>query len=122
MFGLLLFFAVEVREMTLRSRTVANFVRISSFIPSAKYAFAFSSLKFSKGSTAIDLSILCAAPRGRRKNPATAETITPTATNMARARILFFFRSKDGLTDGGRASGEGICNWRAISLTDWGRR
>ena len=28
--GLLWYFAVEVREMTLRSRTAANFVRISS--------------------------------------------------------------------------------------------
>src|SRR5882724_10206621 len=40
--------------MTLRSRTAANFVRISSFMPSAKYAFAFSSLRFSNGKIAID--------------------------------------------------------------------
>src|SRR5215831_9849465 len=51
--GLLWYFAVEVREITLRSRTVANLVRISFWMPSAKYAFAFSSLKFSKGKTAI---------------------------------------------------------------------
>ncbi len=108
--------------MTLRSRTVANLVRISSFIPSAKYAFAFSSLKFSKGRRAIDLSILCAAPRGRRKNPAIAETITPTPASMPTTRTLFFGRGKNGLNHGGRASGVGICNRRAISLTDCGRR
>jgi hypothetical protein len=51
--GLLWYFAVEVREITLRSRTVANLVRISSWTPSAKYAFAFSSLKFSNGRTAM---------------------------------------------------------------------
>src|SRR4029453_18979711 len=86
MFGLLLFFAVEVREMTLRSRTVANFVRISSFIPSAKYAFAFSTLRFWNGRTAIDLSILRAEARGNRKNPAAAEIIAPTATSRIRLR------------------------------------
>src|SRR5262245_26787115 len=108
--------------MTLRSRTVANLVRISFWTPSAKYAFAFSSLRFSKGRTAMDLSVLCAAPRGRRKNPAIAETITPTPASMRRATTLFFFRAKNDFTDDGPAFGEGICNWRAISLTDCGRR
>ena len=44
--------------MTLRSRIAANFVKISFWMPSAKYAFAFSSLRFWNGRTAIDLSIL----------------------------------------------------------------
>ena len=51
--GLLWYPAVEVREITLRSRTVANFVRISSFMPSAKYALSGSWLRFSKGRTAM---------------------------------------------------------------------
>src|SRR5439155_4427647 len=40
----------------------------------------------------------------------------------AKARTLFFDRGKNDLTDGARASSEGICNWRSISLTDCGRR
>src|SRR6266480_4748652 len=50
-----------VREITLRSPILDKFVRMSSWIPSAKYAFSFSSLRFSNGNTAIDLSILRAA-------------------------------------------------------------
>src|SRR5215831_20554869 len=59
--GLLWYFAVEVREITLRSRTVANLVRISFWTPSAKYAFAFSSLRFSKGKTAMLFSRIVGA-------------------------------------------------------------
>src|SRR6266705_1207266 len=71
----------DVREITLRSPIFDKFVRMSSWIPSAKYAFSFSSLRFSNGNTAIDLSILRAEEiRGRRKNPAIAETITDVAT------------------------------------------
>ncbi|PYK17520.1 MAG: hypothetical protein DME55_09805 [Verrucomicrobia bacterium] len=44
------------------------------------------SLKFSNGSTAIDLSILCAATRGSRKNPAAAEMTTPVATSIMMLR------------------------------------
>src|SRR5438477_646232 len=59
----------EVREITLRSLIFDRFVSTSSWMPSAKYAFSFSSLRFSKGKTAIDLSILRAEEiRGRRKN------------------------------------------------------
>src|SRR5437667_3971712 len=50
-------------------------------------------------------------PKTSKQSVASARTIT-----------LFFDREKNALIDGGRASGEGICNWRAISLTDCGRR
>ncbi len=40
-------------------------------MPSAKCSFALSSLKLSKGKTAIDLSIACAASRGKIKEPTT---------------------------------------------------
>src|SRR5437667_9286110 len=39
----------------------------------------------------------------------------------ARTRTLFFDGGENELKDGGRASGEGICNLRAISVTDCGR-
>src|SRR6184192_1137353 len=45
--------SVEVREMTLRSPIRESLVRISSWMPSAKYAFALSSLRFSNGRTAM---------------------------------------------------------------------
>ena len=67
----------EVREITFRSPILDRFVRMSSWMPSAKNAFSLSSLKFSKGRTAIDLSIFRAEARGRRKKPAVAETMTP---------------------------------------------
>src|SRR6266496_6358685 len=40
----------------------------------------------------------------------------------ARARTLFFDRGKNDLKACGRASADGICNLRAISVTDCGRR
>jgi hypothetical protein len=46
---------VDVREITLSAPILASRVRISSWIPSAKYAFSLSLLRFSNGSTAIDL-------------------------------------------------------------------
>src|SRR6266487_557140 len=80
----------DVREITLRSPILDKFVRMSSWIPSAKYAFSFSSLRFSNGNTAIDLSILRAEEiRGRRKNPAIAETIAPVATSIIMLRRRF---------------------------------
>src|SRR5881394_1051248 len=81
----------EVREITLRSLIFERFVSTSSWMPSAKYAFSFSSLRFWKGKTAIDLSILCAATRGSRNNPAAAERSSPTATSkimLRRAWVL----------------------------------
>src|SRR4029079_5157161 len=55
-------------------------------MPSAKYAFSLSSLRFSNGNTAIDLSHLWADTRGRRKNPAAAETATPGSTSITMFR------------------------------------
>src|SRR5213075_2651813 len=52
--GVLLKCCVEVREMTFRSATFANRVRISSCTPSQKYALSGSRLRLSNGSTAID--------------------------------------------------------------------
>ena len=45
-----------MREITFKSAIFDKRVRISSWMPSAKYAFAFSSLRFSNGKTAIDFS------------------------------------------------------------------
>jgi hypothetical protein len=59
---------------------------MSSCIPSAKKAFSLSSLRFSNGNTAIDLSSLRATARGRRKKPAAAEMITPVATSIMTLR------------------------------------
>ena len=57
----------DVREITLRSPILARLVRTSSWMPSAKNAFAGSSLKFAKGRTAIDLSGLRAGTREKTK-------------------------------------------------------
>ena len=46
----------EVREATLRSLTLTSAFRISSEIPSLKYSFSGSELRFRKGRTAIDRS------------------------------------------------------------------
>src|SRR5882724_11520520 len=67
--GLLLYRCVEVREITFKSAILARRVRISSWMPSAKYALSFSSLKFSNGSTAMLFSgiktvALLAVPSG----------------------------------------------------------
>src|SRR5439155_21928425 len=50
-----------VRLITFRSAILARSVKISSWTPSAKKAFAFSSLKFSNGSTAMLFSVIGAA-------------------------------------------------------------
>src|SRR6266849_10731757 len=76
----------DMREMTFRSPIFDRLVRMSSCIPSAKYAFAFSSFRFAKGNTAIDLSILRAETRGKRKKPAAAETTTPIAISIIKLR------------------------------------
>ena len=46
----------DVREITLRSSILASEVSTSSWMPSAKCSLSLSSLKLSKGRTAIDLS------------------------------------------------------------------
>src|SRR5206468_8338671 len=51
--GALLYFCVELREMTLRAAILESRVKISSWIPSAKYALDFSSLRLSNGRTAM---------------------------------------------------------------------
>src|SRR6266496_1818126 len=125
----------DVRLITFRSATFARSARISSCTPSVKKALSGSRLKFSNGSTAMLFSGIAVAV----ETGATAPTLTwaglktpkyqpPTASaskqrdTSARTRTLFFDRGKDDLMAGGRASAEGICNWRTISLTDCGRR
>src|SRR5882724_5619581 len=46
----------DVRLITFRSAILARFVKISSCTPSVKKAFAFSSLRFSNGRTAMVFS------------------------------------------------------------------
>jgi phage terminase large subunit GpA-like protein len=52
----------DVREITFRSAIFDKRVRISSWIPSAKYALALSSLRFSNGSTAMLFSAIGSPP------------------------------------------------------------
>ena len=52
----------EVRLITFRSATLARFERMSSCTPAAKYSFSLSSLKFSKGKTAILFRGICVSP------------------------------------------------------------
>src|SRR5206468_10793705 len=47
---------VDVREITFRSAILARRVRISSWMPSAKYALSGSRLRLSNGRTATDFS------------------------------------------------------------------
>src|SRR4029077_13026437 len=47
----------EVREITFKSAILDKRVKISSWMPSVKQAFALSSLRFSKGKTAMERSI-----------------------------------------------------------------
>ena len=51
--GALLYFVVDVREITFSAAIFDRRVRISSWIPSVKYAFDLSSLRFSNGKTAM---------------------------------------------------------------------
>src|SRR5206468_6223921 len=59
--GLLWYCCVDVREITFRSAILDKRIRISSWIPSAKYALAFSSLRFSNGRTATLFSGIAAS-------------------------------------------------------------
>ena len=77
----------EVREITFKSPIFDRLVRMSSWMPSAKKALSLSSLKFSNGKTAIDLSTFFAATCGRRKNPATIATVRPTAPSRRTFRL-----------------------------------
>src|SRR5207248_4891763 len=96
-------------------------------------AFSFSSLRFSRGSTATLFSGIAVAVEAGATAPTlawaglkTPKYHPPTASASkqsdasARTRTLFFDRGKDSPTDGA-ASGEGISNWRAMSMTDCGR-
>ena len=49
----------EVRLITFKSATLARLERTSSCTPAAKYSFSLSSLKFSKGKTAILFCGIC---------------------------------------------------------------
>src|SRR6266581_6957487 len=123
----------EVRLITFRSATFARSARISSCTPSVKNAFSWFALRFSNGSTAILFSGIAV------ETPATAPTLgraglktpkyqPPTASASKQSdastitRTLFFDCGRNDLIVGGPASAEGICNLRAISVTDWGRR
>src|SRR6266705_3565161 len=123
----------DVRLITFRSATFARSARISSCTPSVKKALSGSRLRFSNGNTAMLFSRIAVAI----ETPATAPTLAwaglktpkyhpPRASKQsdasARAKTLFFDRGKKGLTERGCASDKGICNWRAISVTDCGRR
>src|SRR4030095_15588214 len=52
----------DVRLITFRSAILARFVKISSCTPSVKKAFAFSSLRFSNGRTAMLFSGTAGGP------------------------------------------------------------
>ena len=52
----------EVRLITFKSATLARLERTSSCTPAAKYSFSLSSLKFSKGRTAMLFCGICVSP------------------------------------------------------------
>src|SRR5947207_5682566 len=93
--GALLNFWVDVREITLRSATLASRVRISSCTPSAKKALSGSRLRLSNGKTAIDLLAISVTPDERSivgwcQNRLKASK--PAASNaMAPTKIANFF-------------------------------
>src|SRR6266700_7990933 len=123
----------EVRLITFRSATFARSARISSCTPSVKNAFSWFALRFSNGSTAMLFSGIAVAVEtgatlptlgwaGLKKPKYHPPKTSKQSVASAGTRTLFFDREKNALIDGGRPSGEGICNWRAISVTDCGRR
>src|SRR5246127_757872 len=83
--GLLLKRRVEVREITFSSAIFDNRVRISSWMPSAKYALSGSWLRFSNGKTAIDFGGNERAPLGLR-NLSNDQT-SPNATTTSRTAL-----------------------------------
>src|SRR5215831_6362951 len=86
-------------------------------MPSAKNAFSFSSLRFSNGNTAIDLSHLWAETRGKRKNPAAAEITTPVSTSMTtfrrRCDLGTAWRRANALRSDVVRPGKDERNWKA---------
>ncbi len=77
----------EVRDVTCNSRIRDNWDRISSCTPSVKNSFSFSVLRFSNGSTAMDLGPFHGGreagfsfPGGRNATNATSAA-TPNAAN-----------------------------------------
>src|SRR6266850_5512187 len=86
--GLLLYFSVDVREITLRSAILESRVKISSWIPSAKYALDFSSLRFSNGRTAMDFSFANGAGAPKKKKQAAATAARNAATRVTNTRRL----------------------------------
>ena len=97
--GELLYFCVEVREITFRSAILASRVRISSWMPSAKYALSGLRLRFSNGRTAMFFSGIfagyrCAESRlagrknfARRPPPADADINKSTVAAIAHERF-----------------------------------
>src|SRR4051794_39566670 len=63
-----------------------NDVNTSSCKPSAKYSLSLSEVKLSNGSTAIDLSIVALAIRGRSSTPVKTDTAIPHAASRTRLR------------------------------------
>ena len=77
-----------VRLMTFKSAILARWVKISSWTPSAKKAFAFSSLRFSNGSTAMLFSTAVASERAgalRKKEKTAAASAATTSSPIATA-------------------------------------
>src|SRR6266478_6651803 len=70
--------------------------------------------------TATAPTLAWAGLKTRKYQPPTASA-SKQSDASARMRTLFFDRGKNDLIAGGRASGEGICNLRTISVTDCGR-
>src|SRR6266850_6727194 len=86
--GLLLYFSVDVREITLRSAILESRVKISSWIPSAKYALDLSSLRFSNGRTAMDFSFANGAGERKKKKQAAATAASSAATRLTNTLLL----------------------------------
>src|SRR2546426_11206378 len=75
----------DVLEMTLRARIFDSWAMMSSVIPSAKYAFSGSGLRFVNGSTAMDLGPGRTAPGCASASANAAAEANRSAGTVARA-------------------------------------
>src|SRR5207247_8613101 len=82
---------VEVREITFKSAIFDKRVRISSWIPSAKYALSGSRLKFSNGRTAMLFSVGSNVRVPWRKKY--QRTIAEPIETQAATQIIKFFHA-----------------------------
>src|SRR3954463_16685373 len=103
--GLAATWSADVREMTLSEPIFARRVRISSWMPAAKYAASGSELRFLNGSTAIEASVLRAG--GGAEDLFRIAIAAPAAsTTVAMAAIVSIdarFRDGASATAGGDA-------------------